>query len=86
VFVVVQETLAQFGHRDRLECGSHRDWTASVLSVSLGRQPRRFGLRLADPDADRACTLAVIEIPRAVMQVIRDVAYSPAARGAFAPV
>ena len=83
MLVMVQKALAEFGHRDRLKRREGGYAATSEFGVPLGREPRRFGLRLADTDADRACTVAIIEVPRAVMRKVRDAADPPAASRDF---
>jgi hypothetical protein len=85
VFVVIKKTAAQFGHRNRFKCGDGGVLTAGEFGIAFGRQAGRFRLVRADANTLLACALAVIQIPRAVMRIVRDAADSPAARGALAP-
>jgi hypothetical protein len=80
VLLAIQKTLAEFGYCDRLKRGEGCHMATSEFGIPFGGQSHRFGLRLADPDSDRVCALAVIEISRAVMLKIREAAHSPAAR------
>ena len=77
VLVVVEEPATQFGDTDRAE-GELRWYIGDMLSVDVGRD--RCLLVLRDPSADLLATVAVIDVPAAVVTVIGDLADALAAK------
>jgi hypothetical protein len=72
---MIQKAVPQVSDRDWLKRRSYRDLAASQLGVPLGGDSGGFGFILTNPIADRAPAQPVIDVPRAVVQVIGNAAY-----------